>query len=427
MPDFPYQLAQNPSPVSSRGQEWHTAVEEQADVIMALFRDLLPSNYVAKAPGPHYWMQFRAAAVELAKIQLEAQAAYKDTDYTSTRPEFLFQILGHLVHPESDEGTAPDIDGDKTYRTYLAGMVQLLLAGSTKASVKSGIELLTDAEVTVLEKAILARGDPGSAWDMAADQFSFEVNVMGEGGQQWPAENPFTLRDNVALALRALRPAHTLYTYRNLFTETFGTLFTASPTYALTAYYYEDLRRLWWGAEALVGTAGSINAARTTLTDTARDFVALMLPTTLQITSGVNLGEYTVTAITGLPFTTDATTAAYTTTPTGLSGTATVVGGAITDAAQDWTLAVEGELLTFTEGSNLGTYRLATCIGPNGGPIRTATGPCTGVLVAMSTLTIRPQPPSALASQAYTVGVDRLGVTTPQSVVGEDSSNFFVI
>lgn len=427
MAEFPNELLQNPSPVGGRGQEWHDAVQKQADAIMALFQDLLASNYVSKVPGPNYWMQFRAAAVELAKLQLEAQEVYKDSSHQATRPEFLFQVLGQLVHPEADVGTAPDIDGDKAYRTYLAGMVKLLLAGATKASVKAGVELLTDAEVTVIERALAARDDPdGTAWSGQEDQFKFEVSIKGEGGQAWPTENPFTLRDNVALALRALRPAHTLYEYRNLFTETFGTLFTESVSYVISTYYYEDFRKLWWGAKAITSSVGAINTARTKLTDTTRDFTTIKVGAKLNITSGANLGEYTVTALEGLPFTTDTTAQAYTTSPTGLSGTATIAAGVITDAAQNWATAVEGELLTFTTGNNAGTYRLTTCIGSNGGPVGRAAGPCTGVTVAPSTLYIRPQPPSALAAQSYTVGVDRTGVTTPQTVSAEDVSNFFV-
>ena len=427
MADFPNKLEQNPSPLGGHGQQWHDAVERQADAIMGLFQQMLPSNYVSRVPGPHYWLQFRAAAVELAKIQIEAQEVYKDSDYQTTRPEFLFQMIGQLVHPEANVGNAPVIDGDKSYRAYLSGMVKLLLAGATKASVKAGVELLTGAEVTVLEKALEARDNPGSAWGTTDDQFTFEVSIKGANGQAWPEEDPFTLKENVALALRALRPAHTLYTYRNLFTEAFSTLFTATVSYDMSAYYYEDFRRNWWGAEAITGTSASINAARTRLTDTSRDFSTVQAPATCTITTGANAGQYRVTATEGLPFTTDATANAYTTSPTGLIGTATVAEGIIVDVLQNWAQAAVGELLTFTTGNNLGTYRLGICTGNNGGPVGTASGPSTGVTVLPTTLVIRPQPPSAIAAQAYRVDVDRLGVTTPQTVVGEDASNFFTL
>ena len=125
---------------------------------------------------------------------------------------------------------------------------------------------------------------------------------------------------------------------------------------------------------------------------------------------------------------TDATARAYTTSPTGLSGTATVSGGnVITDTAQDFGAAVEGEVLTFSAGGNAGVgVRLGTLMGSNGGAVGVASGPATQVRAEPSILRVQTRIPVAGGAQAYEVDVDRLGVSEPHAVTAEDVSSQFI-
>lgn len=121
----------------------------------------------------------------------------------------------------------------------------------------------------------------------------------------------------------------------------------------------------------------------------------------------------------------DATARPYTTSPTGLTGTARVVGGAAVDLAQNFGLCVDGEVLTFASGPNAGlAYRLATLLGNNGGPVGLVTGPATAVRPAPSTLLLSARLFPA-TGQTYQVTVDRLGVQVPQVVTAEDASAQF--
>jgi hypothetical protein len=121
----------------------------------------------------------------------------------------------------------------------------------------------------------------------------------------------------------------------------------------------------------------------------------------------------------------DATPRPYSTSPTGLTGTATVVNGAAVDLAQNFALGVDGEVLAFTSGPNAGmAYRLATVLGNNGGPIGTALGPSTAVRPAPSTLLLSARLFPA-TGQTYQVTVDRLGVQVPQVATAEDVSAQF--
>lgn len=131
-----------------------------------------------------------------------------------------------------------------------------------------------------------------------------------------------------------------------------------------------------------------------------------------------------------MPLGAETTPRAYTTSPTALSGTATILdNGELEDLSQDWSLAEEGEIVTIADGPNAGRYRLETLLGPNGGPIQAvASGSgITNVRVALSLLRLETIQPSAATDQAYRVGVDRLGVRVPQFVTGEDVSAQFYI
>lgn len=450
---LPSLLAQNPAPVEVTGQDRMIKVRSQVDRIMEVFTKVLPSNYVAQVTGPFYTIEYQALAERIAEFQITAQEVFADSATEFTRSEFLWQILGSLVFPDASTVGYPDIPGDISYRTFLRRMVELLLQGSTAATQKEGIELLTDATVEIIERAVAARKTPGnhSAWG-PADQFVFEINVsetvtIDVGGQPvvlytFP-EEPFRLQRNVQLVLRALKPAHTLYDYRHLFKETFGPLFTEQYTSRYEDYHYQDFRRFWLGAERIAGEEGITLTDRTLFSDPTRDFSSIHVGSILAVLSGPNSttggfgsgvstkddgypGRYRVVGVQAF-LTTDYTPRLYQTTPTGLRGRATVIGDVISDPTQDWGQAGEGEILTFTAGPNVGaSYRLKTLLGLTGGPVGATHGPATQVRAAPSILRVEPRMSGALGGQVYTVGVDRLGVQVPRAVAGEDVTLTFL-
>lgn len=459
---LPGLLTQNPSAVSAAGQDQIQVRRNQVDSIMAVFLQMLPSNYVSQVQGPFYTIQFQAIAEVVADIQITAQEAFADFDYDYMRSEFLFQLLGSMVFPDATSDGYPTLKGDLTYRTFLKRMVALLLQGATKATVEGGLELLSDATWSVIEKGLAARDakkktwnktkglweeSAGSTWGLD-DQFEFEVNVSytdpDTGTQRFP-EDPFVLQENVRIVLRALKPAHTLYEYRHLFTEAFGSFFDDTQSWELSNYYYEDFRKFCCGAKQVSGTAGITWTDKTLFSDTSRDFGQIAAGADLTITSGPNsihsggvegtpasvdarhIGRYRVVDVLTFPMGTDTTARSYTTSPTGLTGAATVADGAVEDPSQDFGSVVEGETLTLLSGPNAGTYRLKMLLGNNGGPVGVAVGPATKVRVAPCLLRIDRRMKYATTDQAYTVAVDRLGVQVPHPVAQEDATLYFIL
>lgn len=424
----PYAAAQNPSPTPPSGQQYLTRRAELVDEILTTFKAVLPSNYVATTNGPWYSLQFQAMADQLAEIQLSTTQVFQDSNWDFTRPEFLWQVLGGLVFPDADQEGIPTVDGDTLYRSFLLKMVTLLLQGATKAAMQGGIEAL-DPNVTayIVEKYLGAPPrDPDGLWTID-NQFEVEIFVWAKNN--FP-QDPTQLERNVKIVMAALKPAHVLYSFSYLFVDAFDTIASddGGLSWDLDSYYYGDTRKWCLGAKTIVGT-GETLSVRTHFRDSSVSFSSVRIGAKLVIEAGVNKGEYRVEEVTTFPFGTDNTPQAYTTAPTGLTGTLTVSSAeTLQDTAQNWGLAVDGEIVTIASGPNAGQYRLDTLLGSNGGSVGVSSGPATSVRCSPSILKVERRMPSAVATgQVYTVEVDRLGVRIPHTIMAEDASDQFYL
>lgn len=416
-------LSQNPAPFPESGQDFARKVQQETDRIMAQFASVLPSNYVSRISGPSYILQYRAAAEQLASFLITAQEVFKDSDWSRTRPEFLWELLGSVVFPDAGGGNLPQVDGDVAYRDFLRRMVAFLLRGSTASVMSESVASLTDGEVQLVERFIEAR-TPGSPYTID-DQFFVDLFVEGPPDQPIPAD-PAAFQSNVVLVLRALKPAHVLYGYTHLLREAFGPLFSDDLTVDVSAHQYDDLRKFCYGTAAVSGSAGVTLSGKTMFSDASRSFASVQPGGLLRVTGGSNEGQYRVTEILAFPVTQDTTPRAYATSPTGLSGKGTVAGDAFTDPAQDFSGVVEGEILTLSSGPCAGTYRIEAVLGLGGGPAGTpGLSSSTSVRVSKSLLRVEPRMASAASGQAYVVDADRLGVRAPVTVSGEDCSDQF--
>lgn len=425
----PFALAQNPAPNPPSGQAYLTDRSALVQRIMATFRAVLPSNYVAQVNGPWYSLQFQAMAEQLAEIQISTTEIYKDSGFDFTRTDFLWQVLGSLVFPGATDQTGiPQIDGVTAYREFLHKMVLLLLQGATKASMEGGMEALDpDVVATITERYLeTPPRDPVGAWTIE-DQFLVDIFIEGSTGNTFPAD-PFVLQQNAALVLAALKPAHVFYGYSYLFRDAFDKVAddTGGMSLDLDSYYYADLRKWCLGAQRIAGTGDTLST-RTLFTDPNVSFQSIRAGAILEIESGTNKGKHRVVGTRALLYGADATTRAYTTS-TGLSGALTALSGdAVVDATQDWGAMPVDTTITLTDGPNKGVYRLDTVLGETGGPIGTVGVSGTEVRLSPSTLQVAKRMDVTATAQGYTVSVDRLGVQTPRAVDSEDVTLQFLL
>lgn len=418
---IPFSIPQNPAPNPVSGQAYTSEKSALTQQIMATFRSILPSNYVAQTNGPWYSLQFQAMAEQLADIQISSTEVYKDSGFDFTRTEFLWQVLGSLVFPDTDNRSGiPQIDGDTAYREFLHKMVLLLLGGATKSGMKSGLEALDPNVVAhITERYLESPPRDASGAFTIGDQFLVDVFVEG-----FPID-PFLLQRNAELVLAALKPAHVLYGYSYLFREAFDQVASdeGGLSLDLDSYHYDDLRKWCLGAQRISGT-GSTLSLRTLFTDPDVSFSSVRpgLGCVLIIESGINSGRYRVTGTRALLSGVDSFPRPYTLSTGGGGSIIALDGNTIEDLTRDWgTLPVDTQITILT-GPNSGTYRLDTILGSSGGSIGTVGVSGTRVRVSSSTLELASRMPSAASGQAYTVTVDRLGVQVPRVVSGEDAS-----
>ena len=463
-PYLPFTRQQNPAPVSREGQQGSRTKRDIVDSILSTFQQVLPSNYVAQIPGPYYWVQYQAIAEQLADLQLTLEDTGLESDVDFARPEYLWQMIGTLVFPNTNEDPRgiPEVDGDLTYREFLRRMILLLLQGSTQETVQEGLELLTEAVIQVLAKVDFSDREI-SYWGFG-EQHEFEINVLcvtvftdpttgelitGELGTGFP-EDPFRVLRNNLRILRALRPATSLFEYRHLFLDSFENLFRAAPFIELDPWYYEEFRKFCCGMKEITGDGGTTLTGQLLFSDPTRDFRAVCEGAVLEILDGPNsspsnggqdsatLGRYRVVGIQRLISGDDVDTQGvpvprpYTTSPTGLSGDVTTIvdeDGVLEDTDQDFSDASEGEIITILEGPNTGSYRLETLLGNNGGAVGLvpAGSGATQVRVAPSILTTLTRMPAVATGQSYGLSLERLGVRTPFTVLGEDVSAQFYL
>ena len=433
--DLPFSLTQNPAPnPPTSGQDFQNERQKLVNDIMAAFRQVLPSNYVAATNGPWYSLQFQAMVEQLADIQINSTEILKDSAFDFTRTDFLWQMLGTYVFPgATDKSGIPQIDGDIEYREFLHKMVTLLLLGATKEAMEGGLEALDPNIIaTVVERYLeTPPRDPNGAFTID-DQFIVDIFVEGPTGTEFPAD-PFVTQQNAAIVLAALQPAHILYTYAYLFRDAFGTIASdttsegvATVTLDIEPYYYDDTRKYCLGAKEIVGTGDTL-AGRVLFSDPDLSFESVRIGAVLRITSGVNAGRYRVISKQSLISGADATGRAYTTS-SAASGTLTAISDTVVeDPAQDWGTMPLDTTLTISAGPNAGTYRLETVLGPTGGPVGSPGVSGTRVRLAPTILKVDRRMVQPETGQTYEVDVDRLGVRTPRTVVSEDATIQFYL
>jgi hypothetical protein len=229
-----------------KGKEYNQRLLIRAQAIFGTLLSLLPSNYASEIEGPNYTIEMKAVALELAKLELALEDIADDRGFGTTRSDFLYSTVGYLLFTNGK--LPPTVFDDEAFRQFLLALVKIYFQGSLPISVEEIVKLFLTGDVTVTENFLNVR--KGAAGYDISDQFGFEVNVTGE---QFP-ENTFQVDESIRILLDIVRPAHTLFRIRYIFTdshlpsETVGKLVDASR-WSLHAYYYDDLRAYWGGVK----------------------------------------------------------------------------------------------------------------------------------------------------------------------------------
>ncbi len=245
MPRFTLDLSRVNFSIERRGKEYNLRVLQRSQAIFTALLNLLPSNYISAIQGPNYTVELKAVAVELAKLELALEDVNLDRDFTHTRSEFLYSIIGYLVFLNN---RLPPLEfNDEAFRNFLLTLIKVYFQGSIPASIKEAVGLFVNEDYPVLENFLLVR--QGASGLDISDQFGFQINIETTG--TFPPDI-FDLQTSFRIVLDIIRPAHTLFRIRFIFdddyqpNDTIGKIVDAMK-WRLSTYYYEDFRSYWEG------------------------------------------------------------------------------------------------------------------------------------------------------------------------------------
>lgn len=239
--------------IERKGKEYELRVLQRAQAIFSTLLGLLPSNYTSTIQGPNYTNELKAVAVELAKIELALEDVSFDVDFSRTRSEFLYSIIGYLCFL-NDRLPSLEYD-DEEFRTFLLNLIRIYFQGSIPKSIEDATGLFLSTDFQVLENFLLVR--QGTAGLDISDQFGFQIDVETEN--QFPTDI-FDLQSSIRTILDIVRPAHTLFRIRFIFNDEYipnpdpdepnedraGQIID-EMRWRMWTYYYEDYRSYWAG------------------------------------------------------------------------------------------------------------------------------------------------------------------------------------
>jgi hypothetical protein len=234
------------------GKEYNLRLLQRSQAVFTTLLNLLPSSYVSAVQGPNYTIALKAVAVEIARMELALEDIRSDynfalTTQAQTRADFLYSIIGYLALVN---GQIPPLQwDDETFRQFLINLIRIYFQGSIPESMKDVVDLFYTGNVTVTEDFLLVR--QGAAGYDISDEFTFQIDITAPPGGGFPPD-VFDSDSATRLILDLVRPAHTLFRIRYIFTDqyipndTFGKILDALRM-TLGAYYYEDFRSYWVG------------------------------------------------------------------------------------------------------------------------------------------------------------------------------------
>jgi hypothetical protein len=242
-----------------KGKEFNLRLLQRAQATFTTLLNLLPSSYVSAVQGPNYTIALKAVAVELSRIELALEDINSDYCFVNpqtnnpqlsaqatTRSDFLYSTIGYLVLAN---GQIPPLQwDDATFRQFLVSLIRIYFQGSIPKSMADVVNLFYSGNVTVTEDFLLVR--KGAAGYDISDEFTFQIDIASPANQFPP--DVFDNDTATRLILDLVRPAHTLFRIRYLFTDTYipNDVFKVvldAVRMSLGAYYYDDFRSYWVG------------------------------------------------------------------------------------------------------------------------------------------------------------------------------------
>lgn len=240
------------------GEQYRARLVEEANRNFKVFLTLLSSYWQSTIDGPNYAREIKAMSLELARIRLALEDIRTDTHYSTTRTEFLYQVLSSMLFPRRlgqmsrgrDEAAPDPALPDAELKEFLIEVLKIYFKGSVPSSMVDAVDLLVKGKV-VLTEAFLDARRPGSGFDIS-DQHAFLIDVILDS----PSTTDTVLADrNIRILLGIIRPSHTLLRVKYVLEDEWMGQSDPDPAankpdkildalrWSMSGYDYEDFRK----------------------------------------------------------------------------------------------------------------------------------------------------------------------------------------
>jgi len=234
------------TPPRSIRNKWY---KKHSDIIKRI-RQNLESTYNHETDSTVFYGYFKMLAEEISK-SMQLAEDYRDNiyyDYDDTglyddgnvlQSELLYQNLGYLLK------TAPKEDwSHERYREILLTLMQMFFKGSTRESLLEGLAVFLDVKAIYISEDYLEDRSTINIKEHTGQieqqfMFTFDIDIGDEPLQNWDSFN-----DSIQSALSLVKPAHTYFLVRYLFSDIVRTqnIIDEIVYWNLTFYGSEDVR-----------------------------------------------------------------------------------------------------------------------------------------------------------------------------------------
>ena len=203
--NYSFRCKEVDTPPREQRDEWY---RNHVDIIKRI-RDNLESTYNKRSDATVFHGFFKALGLEIGRAEQIAKD-YRDDLYFwngTTRPELLYQNIGYLLKTEPRAAYSHE-----QYRIMLQSLMQMFFRGSLKESIAQGIALFLGVDSVIIKESIKEGiGD-------ISEQFMFTLDV-DLGTLPQASIDTAQLSNDIYEVLRRVKPAHTFFLLRYLFSE----------------------------------------------------------------------------------------------------------------------------------------------------------------------------------------------------------------
>ena len=175
---------------------------------------LLDSTYKADVPSTSYGMHLKSIAYESGRFLCSLEETGDDIYFEDTRGEYLSQTVASFLFP--GYRFAHTDSTDAKVRNFYLSIIEAYFGGSTRENIENSIIRFVEVPVGIVENYLLARGD--SNLDTVINKFTFDIVIQVDDPR---IKDVTQLQEDIEFLINIIKPAHTTYETKFIFTELF--------------------------------------------------------------------------------------------------------------------------------------------------------------------------------------------------------------